>query len=137
VDGAGRLFVIVEVTELCPPSRSAEGTAQRACRSASHPIVDWQFGIPATLAMAGLVLVVGRNLIGRLLRSTRYPSSSSGLWRAACQPSACRGCKPADTALQPGLMLAFFADRTGRGRTMFSAAASRWCCSRAASSECW
>lgn len=76
--------------------------------------MDWQFGIPATLAMAAIVLVVGKNLIGRVafLRKYSIPEPVVGGLLAALLVSLLHAGGVSlrfDTALQPGLMLAFFA----------------------------
>ena len=75
--------------------------------------MDWQFGIPATLAMAAIVLVVGKNLIGRVafLRKYSIPEPVVGGLLAALLVSLLHAGGVSlrfDTALQPGLMLAFF-----------------------------
>ena len=71
-------------------------------------------GIAATLAIAALVLVVGRQLIKRIafLRKYSIPEPVVGGLLAAVLVAALHamGVRIAfDTALQPGLMLAFFA----------------------------
>jgi ESS family glutamate:Na+ symporter len=76
--------------------------------------VDWQFGVPATLALAALVLVVGRGLIERiaLLRTYSIPEPVvGGLLTALLIGLLYAGDVRIgfDTSLQPGLMLAFFA----------------------------
>jgi ESS family glutamate:Na+ symporter len=76
--------------------------------------VDWQFGVPATLAIAALVLVVGRRLIERVefLRKYSIPEPVVGglLTAALIGLLHAAGVRLGfDTSLQPGLMLAFFA----------------------------
>jgi ESS family glutamate:Na+ symporter len=76
--------------------------------------VDWQFGVPATLATAALVLVVGRRLIERVvfLREYSIPEPVVGGLLTALLISLLHagGIRLRfDTSLQPGLMLAFFA----------------------------
>jgi glutamate:Na+ symporter, ESS family len=76
--------------------------------------VDWQFGVAATLALAALVLVVGRRLIERVafLRKYSIPEPVVGGLLTALLISLLHagGVHLAfDTSLQPGLMLAFFA----------------------------
>lgn len=76
--------------------------------------VDWQFGVAATLTIAALVLVVGRRLIERIAFLQKYsiPESVVGGLVAALLIAAIHtgGIRISfDTALQPGLMLAFFA----------------------------
>jgi len=76
--------------------------------------VDWQFGVPATLAIAALVLVIGRRLIERIefLQKYSIPEPVVGGLVAALLVSAAHvaGARITfDTSLQPGLMLAFFA----------------------------
>lgn len=76
--------------------------------------MEWQFGIPATLAVAALVLVVGRRLIERVafLRTYSIPEPVVGGLLAALLATLLHvsGVRLTfDTALQPGLMLAFFA----------------------------
>jgi ESS family glutamate:Na+ symporter len=76
--------------------------------------VDWTFTIPATLAIAALVLVVGRTLIGRIgfLQKYSIPEPVIGGLIAALLIAALHrgGIRITfDTSLQPGLMLAFFA----------------------------
>ena len=77
-------------------------------------IVDWQFGVPATLAIAALVLVIGRRLIERIafLRKYSIPEPVVGGLLAALLITLLHavGVRVGfDTSLQPGLMLAFFA----------------------------
>jgi ESS family glutamate:Na+ symporter len=76
--------------------------------------VDWQFGVPATLAIAALVLVVGRRLIERVvfLREYSIPEPVVGGLLTALLISLLHagGIRLRfDTSFQPGLMLAFFA----------------------------
>jgi ESS family glutamate:Na+ symporter len=76
--------------------------------------LNWQFGVPATLAMAALVLVIGRTLIERIALLQKYsiPEPVVGGLVAALAITAAHagGLRIAfDTSLQPGLMLAFFA----------------------------
>ena len=76
--------------------------------------MDWQFGTPATLAIAALVLVIGRRLIERIAFLQKYsiPEPVVGGLVAALLIAAAHagGLGVAfDTSLQPGLMLAFFA----------------------------
>ena len=76
--------------------------------------MDWQFSVAATLAIAALVLVVGRRLIERIAFLQKYsiPESVVGGLLAALLIAAIHtgGIRVSfDTALQPGLMLAFFA----------------------------
>jgi ESS family glutamate:Na+ symporter len=76
--------------------------------------VDWQFSVPATLAIAALVLVVGRRLIEHVafLRKYSIPEPVVGGLVAALLITLMHvgGARIAfDTSLQPGLMLAFFA----------------------------
>jgi ESS family glutamate:Na+ symporter len=76
--------------------------------------VDWQFGVPATLATAALVLVVGRRLIERVvfLREYSIPEPVVGGLLTALLISLLHagGIRLRfDTSFQPGLMLAFFA----------------------------
>lgn len=76
--------------------------------------MDISLGIPATLAIAALVLVVGRQLIERIgfLRKYSIPEPVVGGLLTAVLVAALHamGVRIAfDTALQPGLMLAFFA----------------------------
>ena len=60
--------------------RAGASAATKGLRSKSlhcagmceYLIVDWQFGIPATLAIAALVLVVGRRLIERIAFLRKY-----------------------------------------------------------------
>ena len=76
--------------------------------------MDWQFGVPATLAIATLVLVVGRRLIERVvfLREYSIPEPVVGGLLTALLISLLHagGIRLRfDTSFQPGLMLAFFA----------------------------
>ena len=76
--------------------------------------MDWQFGVAATLALAALVLVVGRRLIERVsfLRKYSIPEPVVGGLLTALLISLLHagGVRLGfDTSLQPGLMLAFFA----------------------------
>jgi glutamate:Na+ symporter, ESS family len=76
--------------------------------------VDWQFGISATLAIATLVLVVGRRLIERVvfLREYSIPEPVVGGLLTALLISLLHAAGIRlrfDTSFQPGLMLAFFA----------------------------
>jgi ESS family glutamate:Na+ symporter len=76
--------------------------------------VDWQFGVPATLAFAALVLVVGRRLIERVavLRKYSIPEPVVGGLLTALLITLLHfgGVRLRfDNAFQPGLMLAFFA----------------------------
>ncbi len=76
--------------------------------------MDWQFGVPATLAFAALVLVVGRRLIEHIafLRTYSIPEPVVGGLLTALLISVLyvAGVRVRfDTSLQPGLMLAFFA----------------------------
>jgi len=76
--------------------------------------VDWQFSISATLAIAALVLVVGRWLIEHIafLRKYSIPEPVTGGLVAALLASLLHAGGVHirfDTSLQPGLMLAFFA----------------------------
>jgi glutamate:Na+ symporter, ESS family len=76
--------------------------------------VDWQFGVPATLAFAALVLVVGRRLIERIafLRTYSIPEPVVGGLLTALVIGLLHAADVRlrfDTSLQPGLMLAFFA----------------------------
>jgi glutamate:Na+ symporter, ESS family len=80
----------------------------------SDRTVDWQFGVPATLAFSALVLVVGRRLIEgvALLRKYSIPEPVVGGLVTALLITLLHigGVRIRfDTALQPGLMLAFFA----------------------------
>ncbi len=77
-------------------------------------IVDWQFGVPATLAIAALVLVIGRRLIERIEVLRQYSISEpvvgglvAALLAAASHAGGVR--LTFDTSLQPGLIFAFFA----------------------------
>lgn len=77
-------------------------------------IVDWQFGIPATLAIAALVLVIGRRLIERIESLQRYsipePVVGGLVTALLIAVSHLGGVRIIfDTSLQPALMLAFFA----------------------------
>ena len=76
--------------------------------------MDWQFGVAATLAIAALVLVIGRRLIERIALLQKYsvPEPVVGGLAAALliAVSHVGGARITfDTSLQPGLMLAFFA----------------------------
>ncbi len=76
--------------------------------------MDWQFTVPATLALAALVLVVGRRLIEHVafLRKYSIPEPVVGGLVAALLIAILHagGVRITfDTSLQPGLMLAFFA----------------------------
>jgi glutamate:Na+ symporter, ESS family len=76
--------------------------------------VDWQFGVAATLAIAALVLVIGRSLIERIgfLKEYSIPEPVVGGLVAALLIAVSHGGGVRitfDTSLQPGLMLAFFA----------------------------
>ena len=76
--------------------------------------MDWQFGVPATLAIAAFVLVIGRRLIERvaLLRKYSIPEPVVGGLVAALLIALIHvgGIRISfDASLQPGLMLAFFA----------------------------
>jgi ESS family glutamate:Na+ symporter len=76
--------------------------------------VDWQFGGPATLAFAALVLVVGRRLIERIavLRKYSIPEPVVGGLLTALLITLLHfgGVRLRfDNTFQPGLMLAFFA----------------------------
>ena len=76
--------------------------------------VDWQFGVPATLAIAALVLVIGRRVIERVAFLQKYsiPEPVVGGLVAALLIVLIHagGVRISfDTSLQPGLMLAFFA----------------------------
>jgi len=76
--------------------------------------VDWQFGVPATLALAALVLILGRRLIERVafLREYSIPEPVVGGLLTALLISLLHAGGVHlgfDTSLQPGLMLAFFA----------------------------
>jgi len=77
-------------------------------------VVDLNLGVPATLAVAGLVLLVGRSLINRIAFLQRYaiPEPVVGGLVAAGVLAGLHGTGVRisfDTSLQPGLMLAFFA----------------------------
>jgi len=76
--------------------------------------VNWQFGVPATLAIAALVLVIGRSLIERIALLQKYSIPEpvvGGLVTALAIAAAHAGGASVsfDNSLQPGLMLAFFA----------------------------
>jgi len=76
--------------------------------------VELSFGVPATLAIAGLVLLLGRLLIERIAFVKRYaiPEPVVGGLVAAVALAALHGTGVRidfDTSLQPGLILAFFA----------------------------
>jgi glutamate:Na+ symporter, ESS family len=76
--------------------------------------VDWQFTVPATLAIAALVLVIGRRLIEHVafLRKYSIPEPVVGGLVTAILITLVHyaGVRVTfDTSLQPGLMLAFFA----------------------------
>jgi len=76
--------------------------------------MDLSLGVPATLALAALVLIVGRLVIERVgfLQKYSIPDPVVGGLIAALLVAALHamGVRIAfDTALQPGLMLAFFA----------------------------
>ena len=76
--------------------------------------MDWQFGVPATLAFAALVLVVGRRLIEHVafLRKYSIPEPVVGGLVTALLITLMHvaGLRVGfDNSLQPGLMLAFFA----------------------------
>ena len=76
--------------------------------------MDWQFGVPATLAFAALVLVIGRRLIEGVafLRKYSIPEPVVGGLLTAFLITLLHfgGIRLRfDTAFQPGLMLAFFA----------------------------
>ena len=76
--------------------------------------VDWQFGVPATLAIAALVLVIGRRVIERVAFLQKYsiPEPVVGGLVAALLIVLIHagGVRISfDTSLQPALMLAFFA----------------------------
>jgi ESS family glutamate:Na+ symporter len=99
--------------------------------------VDWQFTVPATLAIAALVLVAGQRLIEHVafLRKYSIPEPVVGGLVAALLITLVHvaGVRITfDTSFQPGLMLAFFATiglgadaRAWRCRLSFSLAASR------------
>ena len=77
-------------------------------------IVDWQFGLPATLAIAALVLVIGRRLIERIEFLQKYsipePVVGGLVTAVLIAVTHVGGVRISfDTSLQPGLMLAFFA----------------------------
>ncbi len=76
--------------------------------------IELNLGVPATLAMAALVLILGRRLIERIdfLQKYAIPEPVAGGLAAALFVAALHamGMRIAfDTSLQPGLMLAFFA----------------------------
>ena len=76
--------------------------------------MDWQFGVAATLAIAALVLVIGRRVIERVAFLQKYsiPEPVVGGLVAALLIVLIHvgGVRISfDTSLQPGLMLAFFA----------------------------
>ena len=76
--------------------------------------MDLGLGVPATFAIAGLVLVIGRFLIERIefLRRYAIPEPVVGGLLAALIVAALNAMNTRisfDTLLQPGLMLAFFA----------------------------
>ncbi len=76
--------------------------------------MDWQFGVPATLAIAALVLVIGRRAIERVAFLQKYsiPEPVVGGLVAALLIALTHvgGVRISfDTSLQPALMLAFFA----------------------------
>jgi ESS family glutamate:Na+ symporter len=76
--------------------------------------LDLRIGVPATLAVAALVLVVGRQLIQRIefLRKYSIPEPVAGGLLAAVFVAVLHAMGVRitfDTELQPGLMLAFFA----------------------------
>ena len=76
--------------------------------------MDWQFGLPATLAIAALVLVIGRRLIERIgfLQKYSIPEPVVGGLVAALLIAVFHagGVRVTfDTSMQSGLMLAFFA----------------------------
>lgn len=76
--------------------------------------MDFSLGTPGTLAIAALVLVIGRRLIERVEFLQRYaiPVPVVGGFAAALLVATLRvvGTRVAfDTSMQPGLMLAFFA----------------------------
>ena len=77
-------------------------------------ILNWQFGVPATLAIAALVLVIGRRLIERIAFLQKYsipePVVGGLVTALAITATHAGGLEITfDTSLQPGLMLAFFA----------------------------
>ena len=76
--------------------------------------MNWQFGVPATLAIAALVLVIGRRAIERVAFLQKYsiPEPVVGGLVAALLIALTHfgGVRISfDTSLQPALMLAFFA----------------------------
>ncbi|MDM0021468.1 sodium/glutamate symporter [Variovorax saccharolyticus] len=76
--------------------------------------MDLSLGVPATLAIAALVLVVGRELVKRIgfLRKYSIPEPVAGGLVAALLVAALQAAGVRigfDSSLQPGLMLAFFA----------------------------
>ena len=76
--------------------------------------MDWQFGVPATLAIAAFVLVIGRRVIERVAFLQKYsiPEPVVGGLIAALLIALLHvaGVRISfDGSLQPGLMLAFFA----------------------------
>jgi ESS family glutamate:Na+ symporter len=76
--------------------------------------VDWQFGLPATLAIAAAVLVIGRRLIERIKLLQKYsipePVVGGLVTALLIAVSHAGGVRITfDASLQPGLMLAFFA----------------------------
>ncbi len=76
--------------------------------------MEFNLGVPATLAVAALVLIVGRGLIGRIgfLQKYSIPEPVVGGLLAALLVAALHAAGMRigfDTSLQPGLMLAFFA----------------------------
>jgi ESS family glutamate:Na+ symporter len=75
---------------------------------------DFAFGAPATLALAALVLVVGRRTVGAVgaLQRHSIPAAVVGGLIAAALVAALHGTGVGvafDTGLQPAMMLAFFA----------------------------
>ena len=76
--------------------------------------MDWQFGVPATLAIAAFVLVIGRRVIERVAFLQKYsiPEPVVGGLIAALLIALIHAGGihiSFDGSLQPGLMLAFFA----------------------------
>ena len=76
--------------------------------------MEINLAVPATLAVAALVLVVGRRMVERvgLLRRYSIPDAVIGGLVAAILIAGLRAAGPQitfDTSLQPSLMLAFFA----------------------------
>ena len=76
--------------------------------------MDVQLGVPSTLAIAALVLILGRTLVGRIgvLRKYSIPEAVAGGLVADLVVTALHALGlqiSFDTSLQPGLMLAFFA----------------------------